>query len=371
MLKACPDDPLAIAHVTPYPWGAGHHEITTYVERTTAELAARGHQVLIVAPSRSSEAVRETRQALSAARDDPAALLPEPGAPPRVLAVGDALPDLPGSARRAPALPVDVSRTIENLLTILPLDVCHVHEPFAPSTSSAALRHSRALNVGTFHAPTERLLSTQVARKVVQLVLGRLDARTASFDATRCLMQRFFPADYRVLLPGADAPAPRVPAADGRVRFGFVDDEERPALRLFLRALRRLDPAAPWEATILSARGPSSSTPLRADLEARVRYATPDELGEAELLARSDVFVAASDGAVARAGAAAARDQRRRRAARLAPARLRGGARRGRLRPAVRAARHRDARRASSSGSSPTPRCASGCARPPSRSARS
>ena len=291
------DARLAIAHVTPYPWGAGHHEITTYVERTTAELAARGHQVLIVAPSRSSEAVRDTRQALSAAREDPAVLLPEPGAPPRVLAVGDALPDLPGSARRAPALPVDVSRTIENLLAILPLDVCHVHEPFAPSTSSAALRHSRALNVGTFHAPTERLLSTQVARRVVSLVLGRLDARTASFDATRCLMQRFFPADYRVLLPGADAPSPRVPAAGGRVRFGFVDDEERPALRLFMRALRRLDPAGPWEATILSARGPSSSAPLRADLEARVRYVAPGDVGEAELLASSDIYVAASDGA--------------------------------------------------------------------------
>jgi predicted metal-dependent phosphoesterase TrpH/glycosyltransferase involved in cell wall biosynthesis len=293
-----PDERLAIAHVTPHPWGAGHHEITTYVERTTSELAARGHQVLIVAPSRSSEAVRETRQAISAAREEPAALLPEPGAPPRVLAVGDALPDLPGSARRAPALPVDVSRTIENLLTILPLDVCHVHEPFAPSTSSAALRHSRALNVGTFHAPTERLLSTQVARKVVSLVLGRLDARTASFQATRDLMQRFFPADYRVLLPGADTPAPRVAAPDGGpVRFGFVDDEERPALRLFLRALRRLDPSLPWEATILSARGPSSSAPLRADLEARVRYVSPEELGEAELLAASDVYVAASDGA--------------------------------------------------------------------------
>ncbi|HVF80052.1 MAG TPA: glycosyltransferase, partial [Solirubrobacteraceae bacterium] len=289
---------LAIAHVTPYPWGAGRHEITTYVERTTAELAARGHQVLIVAPSRSSEAVRETRQAIAAAREDPASLLPEPGAPPRVLAVGDALPDLPGGSQRAPALPVDVSRTIENLLAILPLDICHVHEPFAPSTSSAALRHSRALNVGTFHRPTERLLSTQVARKVVQLVLGRLDARTASFGATRDLMQRFFPANYRVLLPGADPAAPRVPSADGRVRFGFVDDEERPALRLFLRALRRLDTDAPWEATIVSARGPSSSTPLRADLEARVRYTTPDELSEADFLAQTDVLVAASDGAV-------------------------------------------------------------------------
>jgi predicted metal-dependent phosphoesterase TrpH/glycosyltransferase involved in cell wall biosynthesis len=293
-----PLERLAIAHVTPYPWGGGRHEITTYVERVTAQLADRGHQVLIVAPSRSQDAVRETRAALRSAREDPASLLPEPGDPPRVLAVGDALPDLPGAARRVPALPVDISRTIEDLLTIVPLDVCHVHEPFAPSTSSAALRHSRALNVGTFHAPTERLLSTQVARKVVSLVLGRLDARTASFATTCALMQRYFPADYRVLLPGADPlPATRDPQAPARIRIGFVDDEERGALRLFLRALRRLEAQADWEATIISARGPSSSTPLRPELEQRVRYATPEELTEEDGLAGFDILVAASDGA--------------------------------------------------------------------------
>ncbi len=293
-----PSERLAIAHVTPYPWGGEAQDVTTYVERVTAELARRGHRVVIVAPSRSHDAVRETRQALRAATEDPEQLLPEPGAPPRVLAVGDALPDLPGASRRVPALPVDVSRTIEDLLTILPLDVCHVHEPFAPSTSSAALRHSRALNVGTFHTPTERLLSTQVARKVVQLVLGRLDARTASYEATRELMQRFFPAEYRVLLPGADPPAPRAEAtAGGPTRILFVDDEERAALRLFLRALRKLDTETAWEATIVSARGPSSSTPLRAELAKRVTYVTPEELGEAQALAQADVLVAASDGA--------------------------------------------------------------------------
>ena len=236
-------EPLAIAHVTPYPWGGGRHEITTYVERVTAELAARGHRVLIVAPSRSQDAVRDSRAAIRAAIDDPASLLPQPGAPPRVLAVGDALPDLPGAGRRVPALPVDVSRTIEDLLTIVPLDVCHVHEPFAPSTSSAALRHSRALNVGTFHAPTERLLSTQVARKVVQLVFGRLDARTASFATTCELMQRWFPAEYRVLLPGAD-PAP--PRADRAARRADPDRLRR------RRGARR---AAPLPARAAAPRG--------------------------------------------------------------------------------------------------------------------
>ena len=260
ILNRVPSERLAIAHVTPHPWGGGTQDVTRYVERVTVELARRGHRVVIVAPSRSHDAVRETRQALRAAVDDPYALLPEPGGAPRVLAVGDALPDLPGSGRRAPALPVDVSRTIEDLLTILPLDICHVHEPFAPSTSSAALRHSRALNVGTFHNPTERLLSTQVARKVVQLVLGRLDARTASYGATRELMQRYFPAEYRVLLPGADDPAPRGTRDPGArvqpVRVLFVDDEERPrAAHVPARAAKARSPSTPWQATIVSARG--------------------------------------------------------------------------------------------------------------------
>src|SRR4051812_39903773 len=95
-----PYDSLAIAHVTPYPWGGETQDVTTYAERVTAELARRGHRVVIVAPSRSSTAVRESRLHLRAALEDPQRLLPEPGAPPGVIAVGDALPDLPGSSRR-------------------------------------------------------------------------------------------------------------------------------------------------------------------------------------------------------------------------------------------------------------------------------
>ena len=104
---------------------------------------------------------------------------------------------------------------------VLPLDFVHVHEPFAPSTASAALRHSRALNVGSFHAPTERLLSTQVARRFVELFFGRLDARIASYAATAALMRSHFPADYRVIGPVVDAPAAarsRSPATSDRLR---------------------------------------------------------------------------------------------------------------------------------------------------------
>ena len=150
---------LAIAQVTPFAWEATN-EVNHYVARVSDELAQRGHRVLIVAPSHSAELVRESRRTLRSAPD---ALLRRAEHGPVVLGVGEVLPFSP-TQRRAASLPVDVARTIEDALGELALDIVHVHEPFAPSASSIALRHSHALNVGTFHAPTERILSTQLAR---------------------------------------------------------------------------------------------------------------------------------------------------------------------------------------------------------------
>jgi predicted metal-dependent phosphoesterase TrpH/glycosyltransferase involved in cell wall biosynthesis len=286
---------FAVAQVTPHAWDVEGSELNTWVARVGGELAARGHRVVVLAPARSHDLVRATRAALREGGVE--SLLPEPGETPRVLAVGEVLP-APTAARRVPALPIDVSRTVEDALTRLPLDVCHVHEPFAPSVASAALRHSRALNVGTFHLPSEHGLSTQVARKVVRLVFGRLDARTASYRATASLMTRYFPGDYALLSPGADAPLPRRVGEPGApVRIAFLDDEERPALRLFLRALRGVATEGPWEVVVRTARGPAGGGALRADLRGRVRFVGPDEASEAQVLAGADVVCCASDGA--------------------------------------------------------------------------
>ncbi len=271
---------LTIAHVTPYAWDPSPQapgaagEVNRAVARTSHRLAERGHRVLVIAPSTSLSAVRATRRAIRSGAD-----LFDPEGGVAVLQVGEVLPP-PGTVRRVAGLPVDVTRTVEELLGHVSLDVCHVHEPFGPSVSSTALRHSRALNVGTFHAPTERLVATQVTKKLIELIFGRLDARLASFRATADLMARHFPGAYDVVAPGAD-PAPagataRATYAGAPVRLVFVDEEERGALRVFLRALRRLDAgptAPPWEAVVVSTRGPSSSTPLRHELRERVRFA--------------------------------------------------------------------------------------------------
>jgi predicted metal-dependent phosphoesterase TrpH len=83
-------------------------------------------------------------------------------------------------------------------------DVVHAHEPFAPSVSSAALRHSYSLNVATFHAPRERVLSTQVARPLVEIFFGRIDARTVASAETAELLRRFFPGSYELVEPAGE-----------------------------------------------------------------------------------------------------------------------------------------------------------------------
>ncbi len=174
--------PLSIAHVTPYPWEARDNEVNAHVARLAGELSRRGHKVLILAPSRSPQRVRESRRELRAAKTTPESLLEgSDGGEPRVIAIGEVL-DVPGpTGGRARALPVDVARTLEELLGRTPLDFVHVHEPFAPSASSTALRYSRALNVGSpFTRPPSDCSPRPVARRFVESFFGRLDARIAS-----------------------------------------------------------------------------------------------------------------------------------------------------------------------------------------------
>src|SRR3954447_9734141 len=134
---------LSIVQVTPYRRRT-ENPVNQFIERVSAELEGRGHRV-------------------------------------RLGGIGD---------------------QVKKLLRTTPSDVVHVHEPFAPRVSSSALRHSSALNVATFHAPQERVLSTQVARPLVEIFFGRLDARTVTSPQTAELLERYFPASYQLLEPG-------------------------------------------------------------------------------------------------------------------------------------------------------------------------
>jgi hypothetical protein len=158
------------------------------------------------------------------------------------------------------------------------------------------LRNSRALNVGTFHAPTERILSTQLTGPLLRLLFSRLDARTASYGATRDLLQGYFPGDYRVILPGADPRPARTGRDEGRTEVAMIATEERAALRLFLRALRLLPGELEWHATIWSPRPLAAPAALERALRRRITFLDDTDGHASDALSRADVVVLASEG---------------------------------------------------------------------------
>jgi len=132
-------------------------------------------------------------------------------------------------------LRVKTADPVKRLLKSRQLDIVHVHDPFAPSAPSAALRHSFSLNVATFHDPRERVLATQVARPLVEIFFGRIDARTVTRPETAQLLERFFPARYEQVGDGA-----AFNGTGGEPNWGSIADELEAIYRRLLA--RRHDP---------------------------------------------------------------------------------------------------------------------------------
>jgi predicted metal-dependent phosphoesterase TrpH/glycosyltransferase involved in cell wall biosynthesis len=309
MLRHVPRTPperLSIAQVTPHHWGR-RNEINEFVERASVELAERGHDVMVAVPSGPGGGVREARRLIESARHRPAALFDGRwrgdraggDAGPPVLPVGPGLAMPRGPRPRAAPVPLDLSRTLDELLGGVEFDIVHVHDPFAPSASSIALRHSRSLNVGSFHEPSERVLSTQVARPLVEVFFGRLDARTSSCGQTTALMQRYFPGTYELVEPGVGSirgawPVEAAEAGRRPFRIAFCAEEERGALRLFLRALRRLPASLDWQAAVWLPDGGDLRMSRR--MRERVDVVGPRQFAPDELIAAADAVCVASGG---------------------------------------------------------------------------
>lgn len=84
------------------------------------------------------------------------------------------------------------------------VDVVHVHQPFAPVLSHAALLGSRAVNVGTFHALHPRNMWYLLAKPYLLFLLDRLDARIAVSAPVCAELQRHFGGKYEVIPNGVD-----------------------------------------------------------------------------------------------------------------------------------------------------------------------
>lgn len=227
---------MKIALVSPYdyPYPGG---VTEHIAALDQQFRALGHDTRIIAASSTDEDVLGEH----------------------VIKVSGAVSPVPysGSTARITLSP-QIYRRVKKILQDEKFDVVHVHEPAAPMLSPAVLRHSHALNVGTFHAYRESNFIYEYARPLLKRVFNRLDGRIFVSEAVRDYVTRYFPGDYVVIPNGIDVVRFASPDLkpierfnDGRPSILFVGRmEQRKGFRHLIRAYPYVKEAIP-EARLL------------------------------------------------------------------------------------------------------------------------
>ncbi len=213
---------MKIALVTPYdyPYPGG---VTEHISALDRHFRARGNDTRIIAASSTDEDVLSDH----------------------VIKVSGAVSPVTFSGSKARiTLSPRVYQRVKKILKDEDFDVVHVHEPSVPMLSLAVLRHSHALNVGTFHAYRESNAVYEYARPLVRRILGRLDGRIFVSDAVREYITRYFPGEYVVIPNGIECARFAGPGIkpierfdDGRPNILFVGRlDKRKGFRHLLRA---------------------------------------------------------------------------------------------------------------------------------------
>jgi phosphatidylinositol alpha-mannosyltransferase len=217
---------MKIALVSPYdfayPGGANAH-----VSLLTREFLKRGHSVKIIAPS--SKAV-ETLGVENFVRLGVPIPIPANGSLARVSFSFWLIPK------------------VKTLLANENFDVIHFHEPMASFLSLVVLKHSRALNIGTFHSfwpkPTNR---HKFLKPFLQPYFDRLHGKIVVSEPAGDFIQKVFPSEYAIIPNPIDTshfskPSPPVEQfQDGKANILFVGRmEKRKGLSYLLKAYGRI-----------------------------------------------------------------------------------------------------------------------------------
>jgi phosphatidylinositol alpha-mannosyltransferase len=199
---------LRILLACPYAWDVPGG-VQSHVRQLAAALRARGHEVVVAAPSRSP-----------------------PVAEPNVDLVGRAV-SIPWGGSVVPLCFSAASfRRVRALLRTFDPDVVHAHEPFSPSTSMLATLAARTPVVATFHAFIDRSRLLEASAPALRIVWRRVAAAVAVSEAAAECAGRVVRGPIDVVPNGVASP--------GRGRLSELP-QGLPRGRLVLWA-HRLDP---------------------------------------------------------------------------------------------------------------------------------
>lgn len=229
---------MRIALVSPYDWSVPSG-VNRHIGQLGAQFREWGHEITILAPASDPEGAEGDCIVMGRPRAVPAS----------------------GSMARISF--TWKGRAIESLLGEGAFEVVHLHEPLMPLLPYQVLRHSQAVNVGTFHAAKEggnRLYG--YSRPLIRRWFRQLEGKIAVSPAAARLVGRYFPGYFNLIPNGIDF---RHFAAEHEPLPEFDDDcfnllfvgrpEKRKGLKYALRAFRRIREAEPRSRLIVVGAG--------------------------------------------------------------------------------------------------------------------
>lgn len=214
---------------------------------------------------------------------------PGHGGPPGTIEVG-ATRRVPANRSQAPvALDPRVAKRV--VAAVADADAVHIHEPFMPMVSTAALVKSDRPLVGTFHADPGRgvMALYALARPLWRNWARRLSVATAVSAVARAAVAPF--VDARIVPNAIDTAAYAGSKAKRHGSVAFLGrDEPRKGLDVLLAAWPEIRRRVP-DATLVVGGAQRSEAPPGVTF--RAELSEPDKV---EMLATAEVFVAPNTG---------------------------------------------------------------------------
>ncbi|HVH65199.1 MAG TPA: glycosyltransferase family 4 protein [Candidatus Acidoferrum sp.] len=215
--------------------------VTEHVRHLARGLRRRGHDVSVLAPC-SDRDFRETEF--------------------EFIRIGRPFPiPMHGSVARI-TVSLQLTNRIKHYVRDSGFDVIHCHEPLMPVLPLTALRYSRTVNIGTFHAFARSNVGYYYGKPLLKRYVRKLHIRIAVSNPAREFVEHYFPGDYRVIPNGIDVhrfenQSPYGELRDGMCNLLFVGRlEYRKGLGYLLRAYAQLKPQYPNLRLIIVGDGP-------------------------------------------------------------------------------------------------------------------
>lgn len=228
--------PRTIALVSPLAWPPTG-EVTRRIDAEARALAARGHRVSILAPAQGRDLLSQGRRMLAAVRGgDAEAALAAPGEV-RIVPLGRAA--LPTGSHRRIGGPLDISTALEDVLSRVPFDVVHVHEPFSPTPVLSALRNARGITAATMQR-LEPVAGVAFLLPMAERAVDRVDVWIAATESVRRAVTEHVGRSAIVVPPGVDATrfSANAPIASPAPLVIVARSTDREGMRFGLSVLR-------------------------------------------------------------------------------------------------------------------------------------